>query len=238
VAAYAFTWQIYCDFSGYTDIARGVARLFGVDLSLNFRLPFFATSPRELWRRWHISLSQWLRDYLYIPLGGGRRGRARVSVNLMITMLLGGLWHGANWTFLVWGGLHGLALVLQRWIPFPDPRRWGWPGRVVAIVLTFHFTCAGFVLFRAHDLGQAWALLLSFLRSPLPAAGDGGAFIQLVALISLPLLVECAQHVRGDDLDLVQRLPALVQVAFSVLLFLAIVVLGATHGHSFIYFQF
>src|SRR3954470_15036641 len=113
-AVIAYSLQIYCDFSGYSDIAIGVARIIGFDLPENFDMPYAATSITEFWRRWHITLSQWLRDYLYIPLGGNRKGSARMYANLMITMLLGGLWHGASWNFVIWGGLHGLGLVVNR----------------------------------------------------------------------------------------------------------------------------
>ena len=116
IGAYAFAWQIYADFSGYSDIARGSAQLLGFHFMVNFRQPYLATSLQDFWRRWHISLSTWLRDYLYIPLGGSREGEAKTYRNLMTTMLLGGLWHGANWTFVVWGGLHGTGLSLERWI--------------------------------------------------------------------------------------------------------------------------
>ncbi|MFC1453529.1 MBOAT family O-acyltransferase, partial [Verrucomicrobiota bacterium] len=122
VALYAFAFQIYCDFSGYSDIARGVGKCLGFDIMLNFRLPYFARNPRDFWQRWHISLSSWLRDYLYIPLGGNRRGSARTYANLAIVMLLGGLWHGAAGTFILWGGYHGFLLIAHRWLSqrFPE----------------------------------------------------------------------------------------------------------------------
>ena len=151
LAAYAFTWQLYCDFSGYTDIARGLARMMGFELTINFRLPFFASGPRDLWRRWHLSLSGWLRDYLYIPLGGNRRGTLRSHAAMMVTMVLGGLWHGANWTFALWGLYHGLALLVQRLLPLPRP---GPALRILAIVAMFQVTAFGFLIFRAHDLAH------------------------------------------------------------------------------------
>ena len=114
LGTYAFAWQIYGDFSGYSDIARGSAQLIGFHFMVNFRQPYLATSLQDFWRRWHISLSTWLRDYLYIPLGGNRDGEAKTYRNLMLTMLLGGLWHGANWTFVVWGGIHGAGLAVER----------------------------------------------------------------------------------------------------------------------------
>jgi len=114
LGTYAFALQIYCDFSGYTDIAQGTARMLGFDICINFRLPYLATNPSDFWQRWHISLSSWLRDYLYIPLGGSRHGRLKTLRNLAITMLLGGLWHGASWHFVAWGAFHGLLLIVYR----------------------------------------------------------------------------------------------------------------------------
>ncbi len=232
LAAYAFTWQIYCDFSGYSNIARGLAKWLGVDLVVNFRLPFFAASPREIWGRWHISLSQWLRDYLYISLGGNRRGRLRTQLNLLVTMLLGGLWHGANWTFVAWGAFHGGALALQRALP---PLKL---PRVAAIVLTFHFTVLGFLIFRAHDLGQVGTLLHTLVTDPMPQAADMEAVVQLGALLGVVGIIEWFQHRRGDDLSLLLKLPLEVQGALYAFFFFCILVLGATYGQQFIYFQF
>ncbi len=149
--------QIYCDFSGYTDIAIGSALLLGVRFPLNFNAPYKAANVVDFWRRWHISLSTWLRDYLYIPLGGNRKGPRRTYLNLMITMLLGGLWHGAAWTFVVWGGLHGVALAATRgWLG--HKRRAGAPPvwrRWLGTLLTFHFVCAAWIFFRADDFSRA-----------------------------------------------------------------------------------
>ncbi|MBE7439434.1 MAG: MBOAT family protein [Spirochaetales bacterium] len=126
LGAILFSLEIYCDFSGYTDMAIGLAALLGVRLGLNFQFPYFATSITDFWRRWHISLSTWLRDYLYIPLGGNRSGRVRTYINLMLTMLLGGLWHGPSWNFVLWGFLHGFYLAIERLLPFRPGRPWSW----------------------------------------------------------------------------------------------------------------
>jgi len=232
IAAYAFTWQIYCDFSGYSDIARGLAKWLGIDLVVNFRLPFFAASPAEVWRRWHISLSQWLRDYLYIPLGGNRKGELRTQLNLLTTMVLGGLWHGANWTFVAWGAYHGGGLALQRALPRLRIPRW------LAVVLTFHFTVLGFLIFRAHDLGQVVTLVGTFLADPLPRAADREAVTQLATLLAVVGVIEWVQHRRGDDLDLLMKLPRPVQAVLYAFFLSCILVLGATYGQQFIYFQF
>ncbi|MBO4223582.1 MBOAT family protein [Bradyrhizobium neotropicale] len=151
IFGYAFALQIYCDFAAYSTIARGVARLFGVELMRNFLTPYFSTNPSEFWTRWHISLSTWLRDYLYIPLGGNRGGTFATLRNLMITMLLGGLWHGAGAFFIIWGAYHGLLLILYRLVPIDRflIERLGWFGKAVSILLFFHLACLGWIFFRA-----------------------------------------------------------------------------------------
>lgn len=160
LAVYAFAFQIYWDFSGYTDMARGCALALGFRFPENFDLPYLSASPREFWRRWHMTLSTWLRDYLYIGLGGDRHGRRAMLRNLFLTMALGGLWHGANWTFVIWGCYHGALLVAQRLMParatqgnFSDTLR------RFKILFTFHLVCLGWVFFRAESLGMAWRFL-------------------------------------------------------------------------------
>jgi D-alanyl-lipoteichoic acid acyltransferase DltB (MBOAT superfamily) len=179
VLAYAF--QLYFDFSGYSDMAIGLSRLFGVRLPLNFDSPYKAASIGEFWRRWHMTLSRFLRDYLYIPLGGNRHGPLRRAANLMLTMLLGGLWHGAGWNFVVWGGLHGAYLVVaQLW--HAGAARVGWhggrAGRLAGQVLTFGAVCVAWVFFRAPDLHTALPIV----------AGMGGANgVQLPATLGAHL---------------------------------------------------
>ena len=153
---YAYAIEIYCDFSGYTDVAIGSALLFGYELPENFNVPYLAKSLQDFWRRWHISLSTWLRDYMYVPLGGSRRGPLRTYVNLMITMLLGGLWHGASWNFVIWGALHGGGLAATRmWQRrFPEHGE-TFAGRVLATFLTFQLVCFAWIFFRAPTLGHA-----------------------------------------------------------------------------------
>ncbi|MGQ1785993.1 MBOAT family O-acyltransferase [Saccharicrinis sp. GN24d3] len=161
MGAYAYTMQIYCDFSGYTDIAIGVALILGFKLPDNFNLPYVATSVTDFWRRWHISLSSWLRDYLYIPLGGNRRGTIRRGINLMITMLLGGLWHGAGWMFVIWGALHGLALLLEKMLLGAFKRIHLKIPRFIGFLFTFHFLVFTWIVFRSPDLET---LQLFFIR--------------------------------------------------------------------------
>lgn len=151
MASYGYTIQIYCDFSGYSDMAIGIALLMGFKLSTNFRTPYKSASITEFWRRWHISLSTWLRDYLYISLGGNRKGKFRMYINLFLTMLLGGLWHGASWKFMVWGALHGTQLVIERlakdYLKLPK-NRFTW---MISVFLTFHFVTFCWIFFRAKD---------------------------------------------------------------------------------------
>jgi len=158
LGVYAYALQIYCDFSGYSDIAIGIAALMGFSLPLNFDSPYRAYSITDFWRRWHISLSTWLRDYLYIPLGGNRKGKARQHLNLMITMLLGGLWHGASWNFVFWGGLHGLALVFDKFwlrLKLAEYKVMRWLG----VFVTFHFVCFTWIFFRARSFAIAWQIV-------------------------------------------------------------------------------
>ena len=241
LAIYAFAFQIYGDFSGYTDIARGVSKCLGFELSLNFNLPYFATSPRDFWNRWHISLSQWLRDYVYISLGGSRGGTFRTYRNLMVTMILGGLWHGAAWTFVIWGVYQGLLLVLHRaaepWLKRIEPsdpiERACWTG--LRIVVTFHLVCLGWLIFRAGSVEQVLGMLSAIVHRPaVPAA----AYLLPVLVTIIPLcLVQLVQYL-ADDLDVIARTPWYVRSGFYTACFYAIVLGGNFGGQQFIYFQF
>jgi D-alanyl-lipoteichoic acid acyltransferase DltB (MBOAT superfamily) len=168
LATYAYAVQIYCDFSAYTDMAIAIAALCGFRFPRNFNQPYRSQRLREFWQRWHISLSTWLRDYLYKPLGGNRRGRLNTYRNLMITMLLGGIWHGAAWKFVMWGALHGGGLAVERICePWIGRRSTGRFGQVVATLVVFHFVCLAWIFFRAEDftvagvfiagLGSGWS---------------------------------------------------------------------------------
>jgi D-alanyl-lipoteichoic acid acyltransferase DltB (MBOAT superfamily) len=161
IATYGFAVQIFCDFSAYTDIAIGSARIMGFRLMENFNAPYLALSVQDFWRRWHISLSTWLRDYLYIPLGGNRFGQARMMANLMVTMLLGGLWHGASWNFVIWGGLHGAYLVIERALGLSakSPAMMGIFEKILRWLVTFHLICLGWIFFRCETLDQALGIL-------------------------------------------------------------------------------
>lgn len=159
VAIYGFAIQIYCDFAGYTDIARGTALLFGFRMPANFKAPYFSTTLREFWRRWHITLSSWLRDYLYIPLGGNRFGAFRTYLNLLITMGLGGLWHGANYTFIIWGLLHGFYLCIEKFFGLAG-QKINLITRIFRSALTFHLICFAWIFFRADSISIAIKIIL------------------------------------------------------------------------------
>ncbi len=237
VGVLAFGIQIYGDFAGYTDIARGVSKLLGIDLVLNFSEPYLARNITEFWRRWHISLSDWLRDYLYIPLGGNRGSALATYRNLMITMLLGGLWHGASWNFVFWGGLHGLYLVAHRLARGgtvdAGPVRW---RQAPSILVTFFFVTIAWVFFRADTFEASWQILGNILT-----LADGvtiGEDVALVAILGLAtLFVDLTNRNGFDAVRLVRRSPALAGAAAAVVVAAVVVFSGGT-PEPFIYFQF
>ncbi|MFA9392955.1 MAG: MBOAT family protein [Prolixibacteraceae bacterium] len=183
MAIYAYALQIYCDFSGYTDIAIGVALMLGFKLPLNFNSPYKAVSLTDFWRRWHISLSSWLRDYLYIPLGGNRKGKIRTYINLMITMLLGGLWHGANIKFVIWGGIHGLGLVFEKALgPIRKKIPVTWSTRLLSMFFTYQLVSFAWLFFRADSIEQAWLMALQIVYSL--RFSDMWSFLQLYPMVA------------------------------------------------------
>ncbi len=232
VATAAYTLQIYFDFSGYSDMAIGLALMFGLRLPFNFNAPYRAVSIRDFWRRWHMTLSRFLRDYLYIPLGGNRCGHTRQALNVIVTMLLGGLWHGANWTFVVWGGMHGAALAVNHlWesAGFRLPRHLGW-------LLTLLFVMVGWVLFRSPDFDTAGDVLLSLLGH------NGAAAITLDREFVLTMIIGAAVALLGPTsqefaLEKLTPRPWLAVPAGAGLAFLLLLV-GGRLPNVFIYFQF
>ncbi|MEO5937203.1 MAG: MBOAT family protein [Terriglobales bacterium] len=186
LGVFAYALQIYCDFSGYSDMAIGIAKVIGFDLPENFRLPYTATSIADFWRRWHITLSSWLRDYLYIPLGGNRHGTLRTAVSIMITMFLGGLWHGASWTFVFWGVLHGVALLMHRlfhqFLPAGSKSVF---AKVASWAATFSFVTFAWIFFRAPDFATAWIIVRKFFG----LAPGGLEWIYSPLFMLLPLIV-------------------------------------------------
>jgi D-alanyl-lipoteichoic acid acyltransferase DltB (MBOAT superfamily) len=237
----AFSGQIFCDFSGYSACAIGAARCLGFSLPRNFHFPYAALGFSDFWKRWHISLSSWLRDYLYIPLGGNRRGRVRTQVNLMLTMLLGGLWHGASWTFVTWGGLHGLLLLVEKGLSQVKMR--ALDGlmpiiRPLAIFATFIAICFTWVFFRAKTFGQACRIVKSMI-----GFADHGATSIMSSLVftsfALAALIFCVHYAMRDTgiVELVDRAPKwAVAGAVSLMLYAICTVPGP--DRAFIYFQF
>jgi len=237
VGVLAFAIQIYGDFAGYTDIARGVSKLFGIDLVLNFSEPYLSRNITEFWRRWHISLSDWLRDYLYIPLGGNRGSTLATYRNLMITMLLGGLWHGASWNFVFWGGLHGLYLVIHKLVRGGrvDDAPVSWRN-VPSILFTFFWVNIAWVFFRAETFETAWQVLYRIFT--LQTGATSRADVALVAILGLATLLVDTGNRRGLTAPRLARLsPALAGAAAAVVLAAVVIFSGGT-PEPFIYFQF
>ncbi len=259
LATLLFTVQIFCDFSGYSDIARGVSKLFGIDLILNFNLPYFSKNPSEFWRRWHISLSTWLRDYLYVPLGGNRISVARTYFNLFLTMLLGGLWHGAAWNYVLWGAYQGALLCGHRLLSSGDEKQpspmdqvstaiqmrlasWSllkpWISAPLRISIFFVFCCYGWLLFRAHSIDQIktfTALLIGVTKGG-PTIISKPTTAASVGLIMLVLLQ--ISDYRAGKLESFKKWPLPLQgVLYAILIF--ILIMGTSNAPvQFIYFQF
>lgn len=251
LATLLFSIQIYCDFSGYTDIAIGVARMMGYDLAINFRQPYFSRSVAEFWHRWHISLSTWFRDYTYIPLGGNRVSTPRHWFNLMVTFLLSGLWHGANWTFVVWGGLHGLYMIVYIWTR-PFAARVGrllhaerFPAAVGAakIAFTFSLVTIAWIYFRASTIRDAWYITWHLL--PLGRLDPYVLKVGGFSRATLPYLVLCGVVMFAVEWiiahpELTPRVwasPAVRAFCYNVCIF-AIAFFGFFGHRDFIYFQF
>ena len=234
LGAYAFAFQIYGDFSGYSDIARGSAQILGFHFMVNFRQPYLATSLQDFWRRWHISLSTWLRDYLYIPLGGSHKGVSRTHINLMLTMLIGGLWHGASWNFIVWGGLHGCVLACERALGLKPPVSQF--GRWLARVLVFQFVCLAWMFFRAPTL-RASLQMLGALRSWQWMSSYSTAFIYLIIAIAPLLLLDLYLEHSGEEYPS-QRASFGWQLTAAAAAMLVIAFGSAYESSPFVYFQF
>ena len=250
LATYFFAFQLYCDFSGYSDIAIGAARVLGFDLTENFRRPYFSTSVPEFWtRRWHLSLAAWFRDYMYIPLGGNRVSRLRQMFNVMAVFVVSGLWHGANWTFVVWGALNGVYTVASQlaagagrrfvpWVRLPTAA-----GSIVAGLLTFHLVLITWVFFRAASLADAGTILariggsLGTLPGLVLNRVAGGEPLVSVLLIAFLLTVEAFDEKR-PVWDRLQARPVYVRWAAYYAVLLALLVLGSWNFQQFVYMQF
>lgn len=239
IGTFAFAGQIFCDFAGYSTCAIGVALCLGFVLPINFRYPYGAIGFSDFWRRWHISLSTWLRDYLYISLGGNRRGPTRTQINLMLTMLLGGLWHGASWTFVAWGGLHGLYLIGERWVRalVPETLAGRTPVRMLGALATFLLVCLTWVFFRADTFHEAYTILGAMVH-----LGGGVRMVQRydvpMTLILIAALVSYHWWMRERTLpDVVARLRWPIRAVAFACLGIAIFNMSGD-DRAFIYFQF
>lgn len=228
----AFTFQIYGDFSGYSDIARGISNLMGFDLIINFNVPYISRSPSEFWRRWHISLSQWLRDYLYIGLGGNRGTEFNVYRNLFITMFLGGLWHGAAWNFILWGVFHGSILIIYRY--FNLEKTFVKNYRFTSLVVFFLLTCFGWVLFRINSLADLNVLMTNLMSVE---ALKVNWLLVFIALLPMLFFVQYFKVKHNNLYYFVEKKSSAKYFVYT-LLFIYIFVFGKAEVHEFIYFQF
>ncbi|MCR5686984.1 MAG: MBOAT family protein [Lachnospiraceae bacterium] len=249
LAAVLFTVQIYCDFSGYSDIAIGCAKLMGIDLMKNFSCPYFSQSVREFWSRWHISLSTWFRDYVYIPLGGNRRGRIRTCINLLITFLISGLWHGANWTFVFWGFIHGLAQILENILVPAKKRTSTGIVRALRIICVFIFCSIAWVFFAANSIGDAFYMIghmFDGASSPVGYLQSGFISIGLAKLPFAFLAVSVAAlaafdwySLKTDVITAISSKKTAVRwLVYIILTVWTIFHLPASNSTEFIYFQF
>jgi D-alanyl-lipoteichoic acid acyltransferase DltB (MBOAT superfamily) len=242
VGLYAFAFQIYGDFSGYSSIAKGIARWMGFELMWNFRNPYFSTSPSDFWSRWHISLSTWIRDYIYIPLGGGRLGNFLTFRNLVLTMFLGGLWHGAGWTFIVWGLFHGVILVVYHAIEAAKGKDYfthhsSMAKHVLFVVILFHLTCISWLLFRAESMQQVGDMLYLMVSDYRITDYAVYALANILFFVTPLMVFEYITEKKQDLLYLVTASPAIryVSYLYMVVMLLFFVPL---QKQVFIYFQF
>ena len=238
LGVYAYALQIYFDFSGYSDMALGMAKILGVEIPENFDAPYKATSITDFWRRWHISLSTWLREYLYISLGGNRHGRARQMAALMVTMLLGGLWHGASWTFVVWGALHGLALISDKALPKWTSLAYAKP---IAWLATFHFVAFSWIFFRAPSFGVAFdvvrGVFADWSHTPLAQLCSARAGV-VSAVLGGAILCAVPRNIVGWVEEKTAAAPLVAKSAAFALVAVAVSMLSQVEVRPFLYFQF
>jgi len=238
IAIYAFAFQIYADFSAYSDIARGCAKLMGFELMVNFNLPYISKNPSEFWLRWHISLSSWLRDYLYIPLGGNRGGVFNTYRNLMLTMLLGGLWHGASWNFVLWGFFQGSILVIYRLLGVENAGAKAGPVmRAIHVLWFFQLTCIGWLIFRAQNLNTI-GVFLSSVFTDFRLGPEGFSSLLTLLYYIWPLLIMQFYQLKQKNLSAVINTHWFVQLNVWLFMLLCISVLGSKDDVEFIYFAF
>lgn len=241
MGAYGYTLQIYCDFSGYSDVAIGIALLMGFRLNDNFNLPYRSASLTEFWRRWHISLSTWLRDYLYIPLGGNRKGKLRQYVNIFITMLIGGLWHGASLKFIVWGGMHGSMLAIEKMISPVTQKLHGKLWRIGGMIFTFHFVSLCWIFFRADSFSTAIQVIIQIATqfNPQIALEVITAYKPVFLLFAIGYLLHFMPVIITQKAQqIVAKSPSFVQALILVSVIWLIIQTKSANIQPFIYFQF
>lgn len=246
VAIFFFTIQIYCDFSGYSDIAIGTSKLLGINLIKNFSSPYFSLSVREFWSRWHISLSTWFRDYLYIPMGGNRCSKLRNYRNLMVTFLVSGLWHGANWTFVIWGGLHGVAQIIEKVIGLDELKRSKF-GKLVSWFMVFIFCNLAWVFFRADSFSDAIFVIYHAFSSlttisSLVHTNIGLDIRTLIYILIMIMIVAVYDYIslKTDVIELLQNKKKCLRLIIEYLIGMCIVyaLVNGTGSNQFVYFQF
>jgi D-alanyl-lipoteichoic acid acyltransferase DltB (MBOAT superfamily) len=241
---YLYTLQIYADFSGYTDIVRGISKLLGIEIMENFKQPYLSRNINEFWRRWHISLSSWLRDYLYIPLGGSKKGTGRTYRNLIITMLLCGLWHGASWVFVAWGGIHAIYLSIYRYIKeifkkkeLIDQTKYSFTKSILSILLTFHIISFAWIFFRAPDFTMAFTYVYSLVN--MSNIGYTTSLILVtIFYMALVLTIDYPSYKADRELLVTSETPWFWRGVVYALLILSISFIGTSYVKPFIYFKF
>jgi len=245
IAVYAFAFQIYYDFCGYSHMARGLGQLMGFDIIINFNNPYFSRNPREFWQRWHISLSTWLRDYVYIPLGGNKGKGLTVYRNLLVTMLVGGIWHGANWTYVIWGAFHGAMLAIHRiFMPAGAFISRGIGSvrdrylQVLCVILFFHLTCVGWLIFRAPTIDQAWSMAAAVLFNFKPTVMKTiPPILWIYFLMFIPSIIETAQRYSNNP-EIIRQWPLAVRFWLYAAMAYLLIIWGQCGSQEFIYFQF
>lgn len=239
LATFFFAFQIYCDFSGYSNIAIGTARIMGFHLMDNFRQPYFSTSIKDFWRRWHISLSSWFADYIYIPLGGNRVSFIRHLLNLMITFLISGLWHGANWTFAIWGIVHGFYMIVDTIFRrvFPHVFERNTLLKMVSTIFCFCMVCLAWIFFRANTITDAFSIINKIITNPGRPFYDIYVFVYGIASLAI-LLIKDAKDAYGMEIGFLHAKSFVVRFISFISLIAYIMLFGAMSADSFIYFQF
>ncbi|MCQ2523340.1 MAG: MBOAT family protein [Lachnospiraceae bacterium] len=254
LAAFFFTIQIYCDFSGYSDIAIGSAKLLDIDLMTNFSNPYFSSSISEFWSRWHISLSTWFKDYIYIPLGGNRKGKVRRDVNLLTTFMVSGIWHGANWTFLLWGGVHGASQIVEKHIKsiiHCKNKILSRVGKCFGRILTFVVVMFAWVLFRANSISDAWYIyrnvfsgiisIKTYIMDAISKAGISGNIQTLYILLCILVLAiyDGINYYRGDVVTIIRKQKPIVRFLIYIIAVVALIIMARKDiAAQFVYFQF